>query len=219
MHPSEGIKKTTLSWLSKLCRAVGTVLSQNHNKRQERMRFVSFGWRKDTQLLGNQKVLHPPFFGLCNLDILNSLSKKDGTEIGFDLFRRLAYRLNLSPEHAIICRSKDDEDFDMGYELATTSPVKADLDGHNQLEECGAELLRNARWIYAEDCEGRTSRSDELQQRRSSIQQLGERCHVIHDEGQIPPKNASRAARNSKAYEPAFASLREWPNPPFFFVR
>jgi hypothetical protein len=105
----------------------------------------------------------------------------------------------------------------MGYEWATTSPVKAGLDGPSQLEEGGAELLWNARWIYAEDSEGQMIRSDELQQRQSSIQQLGERCHVIQDEGHIPRKNASKAARILRTQESVSASLREWPNPPLLF--
>lgn len=192
MRPSEEEEKTALSWLSKLCQAASTVSCQDHNKRQERMRFVSFGWRKDTQLLGYHKVLRPPFFGLCNPDVLNSLSKKDGTEIGFEFFRRLAHRLDLPPENAIICRSKQDVDSDMGYEWATTGPVKAGLDGPSEPEEDGPEMLRNARWIYAEDLEGRMTRGAELHQRQSSIRELGERCHIIHDEGYIPRKNAAR---------------------------
>lgn len=219
LHPIEESEKTVLSWLSQLCRAANSVSSQHHTKRPDRMRFVMFGWRKDTQLLGYQKVLRPPFFGLCNPDVLGSLSKKDGTEIGFEFFRRVAQRLNLSPDHAIICRSKEDDNFNEAYEWATISPVQAGLDGPRQLDENGSSLLRNARWLYAEDRKGRTIRSIGLQQRQTSIHRLGERCHIIHDPKHIPrKKKATWDSRDSRESEIVPAGLRVWENPPLLFA-
>lgn len=216
LHPVEESEKTVLSWLSELCRAASTISSQDDTKRQDRMRFVKFGWRKDTQLLGYQKVLRPPFFGLCNPDVLGSLSKKDGTEIGFEFSRRIAQRLKLSPEDAIICRSKDDKDRNEAYEWATISPVQAGLDGPSQIDEDGSKLLRNARWIYAEYREGQMIRSDELQQRQTSIQRLGERCHIIHDPAHIPSKKKTTWASTDP--ESISAGFRSWINPPLLFA-
>lgn len=216
LHPSEESEKTVLSWLSKLCRAAGTISSQYDTKRQDRMRFVRFGWRKDSKLLGNQKVLRPPFFGLCNPDVLGSLSKKDGTEIGFEFSRRIAQRLNLSPENAIICRSKDDKDRNQAYEWATVSPVQAGLDGPSQSDKGGSKLLQNARWIYAEDREGRTIRSDDLNQRQISIHRLGERCHIIHDPAHIPSKK--KKTWESRDSESVSAPFRSWKSPPLLFA-
>lgn len=218
LQPSEETEKTALSWLSKLCHAAGTISSQSPNKRQDKMRFVSLGWRKDTKLLGHQKVLRPPFFGLCNPDVLQSLRKKDGTEIGLELFRSVAQRLNLAPGDAIICRSTDDGDFNVTHEWATISPVQAGLDDPSQLEEGGSELLQNVRWIYAEDREGRTTRRDEQHYRQASIQQLGERCHVVYDQGHIPRKKVFNASRNSIASESVSKGVYEWENPPLVFA-
>lgn len=216
LQPKEESEKTVLSWLSKLCRAASTISSQHDTKRQDRMRFVRFGWRKNTQLLGNQKVLRPPFFGLCNPDVLGSLSKKDGTEIGFEFFRRLAQRLNLSPEHAVICRSKEDDNLNKAFEWATISPVLAGLDDPSQLDEDGSTLLRNARWIYAEDREGQSIRSIELQQRQTSIHRLGERCHIIYDPEHVPRKE--KVTWNSRGSELVHAGLRVWERPPLLFA-
>lgn len=216
LQPVEESEKTVLSWLSRLCRAAGTISNQSDIKRHNRMRFVRFGWRRDTQLLGNQKVLRPPFFGLCNPDVLGSLSKKDGTEIGLEFSRRLAQRLNLSPGKAIICRSKDDNYRNEAYEWATIGPVQAGLDGPSQPDESGSELLRNARWIYAEDHEGRPIWSDELRQRQTRIQRLGERCHIIHDPAHIPSKR--KTAPDSRIPEPGSTGFRSWKNPPLLFA-
>lgn len=219
LHPIEESEKTVLSWLSKLCRAAATISSQHQTKRQDRMRYVRFGWRKDTQLLGAQKVLRPPFFGLCNPDVLHSLSKKDGTEIGFEFFRRVAQRLNLTPENAIICRSKDDDNSNEAYEWATVGPVQAGLDGPSQPDEDGSTPLRNARWLYAEDREGRTIQNEDLQQRQIRIQQLGERCHIIHNPKHIPhKKKATWDSKDSKESESISAGLRFWKNPPLLFA-
>lgn len=220
LHPVEESEKTALSWLSELCRAAGTISSQDDTKRQDRMRFVKFGWRKDTQLLSYQKVLRPPFFGLCNPDVLCALSKREGTEIGFEFFRSVAQRLNLPAEHAIICRSKEDDNLIEAYEWATISPVQAGLDGPSQLDKDDSRLLRNARWLYAENSGGRTVRSSELQQRQSSIQQRGERCHIISDSKHIPhKKKASWESRDSRDSEIVPAGLRVWENPPLLFSR
>lgn len=220
LHPSEESEKTVLSWLSALCRAAGTIPSQHHTKRQDRMRFVRFGWRKDTQLLGYQKVLRPPFFGLCNPDVLGSLSKKDGTEIGFEFFRRVAQRLNLLPGHAIICRSKEDDNLNEAYEWATISPVQSGLDGPSQFDADNSTLLRNARWLYAEDRGHQTIQGDELQQRQTSIQCLGERCHIIRDPKYIPQphKKATWDSRDSTDSRSVSAGLRLWENPPLLFT-
>lgn len=217
LHPVEESEKTVLSWLSELCRAASTISSQDDTKRQDRMRFVKFGWRKDTQLLGYQKVLRPPFFGLCNPDVLGSLSKKEGTEIGFEFSRRIAQRLKLSPEDAIICRSKDDKDRNEAYEWATISPVQTGLDGPSQVDEGDSKMLRNARWIYAEDREDRIIQSDELSQRQTSIQRLGERCHIIHDLAHIPSKKKTTWAPTDP--ESISAGFRSWIKPPLLFAK
>lgn len=218
LHPVEESEKTVLSWLSELCRAAGTISSQDDTKRQDRMRFVKFGWRRDTQLLGYQKVLHPPFFGLCNPDVLGALSKKEGTEIGFEFFRRVARRLNLPAEHAIICRSKEDDSLIEAYEWATISPVQAGLDGPSQLDKDDPKLLRNARWLYAKNRGGNVVRSSELQQRQSIIQRRGERCHIISDSKHIQhKKRAIWDSSDPRASEIAPAVLRLLEDPPLLF--
>lgn len=213
LQPNEESEKIALSWLSNLCRAAATILNQQHTNQQDRMRFVRFGWRKDTKLLGYQKVLRPPFFGLCNPDVLVSLEKKDAMEIGLEFFRRVSQRLNLAPEDAIVCISKFDEDLNETYEWATISPVQAGLDGPSQLDEDGSKLLRNARWIYVENCHGGIIRGNKLQQHQLRIQQLNERCHIIQDPSHVPKKASAPWDL------PDFSTVRrEWKHPPLLFA-
>lgn len=184
------------SWILKLCDAATFTLETDDLESKKRMSLLQFGWRRATKFLGRAKQVRPPFFGLCNPDVMESLKQETDTEIGFEYLRRVASRLQLSPKDAIIYHSRtiNGVKFKEWVTIAPVHPVRVD--------DSPPISPHNWRWIYS------PNQSIALDQRRQQITQRGEICDIIHDEKSTPQDQWKKSRISEANY------TWTWNNPP-----
>lgn len=171
-HP-ETANLCQLSWLIQICSAVRG-LSQE--KMSTASRLVKYGWRRATQLLGNEKDKYPPFFGLSNPCTLKALEKKDDVEIGIEYLRLLALGMDLDPYNALISYNA------ASYtEWATISPdLDTELINPSGVSDTQGHHIRWLRRYNIEDIHTHQVQAD-LIARQLQIQSLQESCVICDD--------------------------------------
>ena len=208
-----------LSWVFKLCEAAKMVLEKEcGDSAGDQMALVMFAWRRATKFLGSGRPLSPPFFGLCSPDVMGALKQKEHTEVGLNYLRRLALRLNLPPQDAVIFRSHAQKTKYYGTktetygEWATISPVQGMSTAYEanqglpEAEGCGTM----ARWIHCQDKQGRTRYYTQLEQRKMEIIGLGEQCEILPTRSPIPEFVAQPDI-------PGSSGFYEWERAPYPF--
>lgn len=181
-----GSKCTELSWLLHLCQAASE-LGQSDSRRQEGFALVRYGWRRAINLLGNNKIIQPAFFGLCNRPAMHALSHDVESERGIAFLRWIASDLGLDVHDAFItCLTTGPVGaYYECIEIATITPADHVVGGNGH-----GQSRANMRWQYCPE------RGDEieavLQARRAGIVARGELCFVLgNDDADAIPERGT----------------------------
>jgi hypothetical protein len=196
LHRSPAANCTQLSWLLRLCDAASQL---GESKETEGFALIKYGWRRGVNFLGNNKIMQPPFFGLCNAPTMDALSQDTDTDCGIAYLRRIANELDLEVCDTLISCVTMRKDVPY-YEWATITPSTA---GMSLGESNESSSLRCTRWIY---CLGKDLSSEceqVLHARSLEIEAKGEHCIILRSTDKVPG--------------PGFHMDMYWEDPPVIF--
>ena len=194
-----------LPWLSRLCSAATGLEGE---KRNTATMLAKYGWRRGSSFLGSNVApdANLAFFGLCNRNVMEALSRGTDIESGIQYLRGIASALRLNPEDAIIMY--DGKIAGLEYsEWASIRPIGEHLAERGGVGPKQITSSRYARWLHCAlpKTQGRNRELErQLFERLSVVESSGEICKVVTEEEYFLDAPAVRAERI-------------WKNPPKLF--
>jgi hypothetical protein len=197
-----------LPWLSRLCSAATGLEGE---KRNTATMLVKYGWRRGSNFLGSNVTpnVNLAFFGLCNRNLMEALSRESDIDSGIQYLRGIASELLLNAEDALILYTGHIAGVEYS-EWASIRPIGEHLAERGGFGPEGGPRTssRYARWLHCAlpKSQGRKHELErQLFERLSAVESSGEICKVVTEEEYFLETPAVRAEQT-------------WKKPPILFT-
>ena len=195
---------TELDWIVSFSGAAKNYVVGNEDNRAIGLQLIKLGWRRARRLFGENHGIHAPYFGLRNPSILEALKEDDAINKGIVYLRHIVPSTGQDARKVVVSFTRQIEN-EVYCEWATAYTLQSQCQGGRAVE--------NRRWIhFSNDQPLSAYYRDALEERRATIQGMGEECEIILDKFSTPHAPRPRLASER------LGAVMLWRNPPSALV-